>query len=151
MGIRNIVQVGDDILRKKSRPVDVINDKIVTLLDDMLETMREHEGAGLAANQVGILRRIFVVEVEDQVYEMINPEILDTRGEITEEEACLSVPGKVGTVTRPSYVKIKGQNRDGRWNEYEAEGLLAKAFLHEYDHLEGIMYIDKATDIHMAD
>lgn len=151
MGIRNIVQIGDDILRKKCRPVEVINDKIVILLDDMIETMREYEGAGLAANQVGILKRVFVVEVDETVYEMINPEILETRGEITEEEGCLSVLGKVGTVTRPSYVKIKGQNREGAWNEYEAEGLLAKAFLHEYDHLEGIIYTDKAKDVHDAE
>ncbi len=151
MAIRNVVQVGDDILKKKCRPVEAIDDKIKRLLDDMIDTMRDYDGVGLAAPQVGMLKRIFVVEVEDQIYEMINPEILETKGAVTEEEGCLSVLGKVGTVTRPEYVKIKGQNRDGQWVEIEATGLLAKAFSHEHDHLEGVLYTDKATNMRSAD
>ena len=137
MALRNIFTEGDDILRKKSRKVEKINEKVIEILDDMIDTMREHYGIGIAAPQVGILKSMFVVELDDKLYELINPEILEMKGEVEEEEGCLSVPNKVGMVKRPEYVKIKGLNRYGEEVFYEAEGLLAKAFYHENDHLSG--------------
>ncbi len=151
MAIRNIFVEGEDILRKQARPVDEVTDKIRLILDDMLDTMRDMAGVGLAAPQVGILKRIFVVEVDGMVYELINPEIVETRGEIIEEEGCLSVPGKTGMVSRPEYVRIKGLDRNGNEVEYEGSGLLAKAFCHENDHLNGILYIDKAEEMFEAE
>ena len=151
MALRNIVLEGDPILRKRAREVTEINDHVRMILDDMLETMRVHEGIGIAAPQVGVLRRMFIVEMEDRVYELINPEILETEGAVEEEEACLSLPGMAGLVERPSYVKIAGQNRDGERVEYEGEGLLAKAFCHEYDHLDGILYSDRAIRMRDAE
>ena len=158
MALRTIVTEGDPILRKICKPVKEVNDRIRATLDDMLETMRQAEGVGLAGPQVGILRRMFVVEVPTEtdeegnilktaVYELINPEIVETRGEVEEEEACLSLPGVEGVVKRPAYVKIKGLDRNGKPVEYEGEGLLAKAFCHENDHLDGILFTDKARDI----
>ena len=135
MALRNIFTEGDDILRKKSRKVEKINEKVIEILDDMIDTMREHYGIGIAAPQVGILKSMFVVELDDKLYELINPEILEMKREVEEEEGCLSVPNKVGMVKRPEYVKIKGLNRYGEEVFYEAEGLLAKAFCHENDHL----------------
>ncbi len=151
MALRNIFTEGDDILRKKSRKVEKINEKVIEILDDMIDTMREHYGIGIAAPQVGILKSMFVVELDDKLYELINPEILEMKGEVEEEEGCLSVPNKVGMVKRPEYVKIKGLNRYGEEVFYEAEGLLAKAFCHENDHLSGILYIDKAKNVHEVD
>ena len=151
MALRNIFTEGDDILRKKSRKVEKINEKVIEILDDMMDTMREHYGIGIAAPQVGILKSMFVVELDDKLYELINPEILEMKGEVEEEEGCLSVPNKVGMVKRPEYVKIKGLNRYGEEVFYEAEGLLAKAFCHENDHLSGILYIDKAKNVHEVD
>ncbi|MBR5741843.1 MAG: peptide deformylase [Firmicutes bacterium] len=158
MALRNIVKEGDPVLRKVSRPVKEVNDRIRMILDDMVETMRDAQGVGLAGPQVGILRRLFVIEipewdeegniVDTTLYELINPEILETSGEQTEEEGCLSCPGLTGTVTRPMHVKIKGLDRNGNEVVYEGEGLTAKAFMHEYDHLDGILYIDKATNVH---
>lgn len=147
MALRNIVKEGDEILRKKAREVTAIDERIITLLDDMLETMRNHQGVGIAANQVGILKRIFIVEIDQKVYELINPEILETSGSQIEDEGCLSVPDVVGTVDRPTYVKIKGLNRKGEEVVYEGTDFLAKAFCHENDHLNGILFIDKAIDI----
>ena len=143
-----IVKVGDDVLRKKCRPVDEITPKILRLLDDMTETMRQAQGVGLAAPQVGILRRIVVIEVEEgNVIELINPKIIAYAGEQTGTEGCLSVPGKWGTVTRPMHVTVRALNRHGE--EYEVTGseLLARALCHELDHLDGKLYIDVATDI----
>ena len=151
MALRNIFTEGDDILRKKSRKVEKINEKVIEILDDMIDTMREHYCIGIAAPQVGILKSMFVVELDDKLYELINPEILEMKGEVEEEEGCLSVPNKVGMVKRPEYVKIKGLNRYGEEVFYEAEGLLAKAFCHENDHLSGILYIDKAKNVHEVD
>ena len=124
MVLRNIFTEGDDILRKKSRKVEKINEKVIEILDDMIDTMREHYGIGIAAPQVGILKSMFVVELDDKLYELINLEILEMKGEVEEEEGCLSVPNKVGMVKRPEYVKIKGLNRYGEEVFYEAEGLL---------------------------
>lgn len=152
MALRNIVVEGDEILRKKCRKVTEVDDRIRTLLDDMLETMKTNNGVGLAAPQVGIMKRIFVIEVEeDDVIELINPEIIETRGSAWEDEGCLSVPGLIGTVERPTYVKIKGLDRFGNEVVHEAEGLKAVAFCHENDHLDGILYIDKAKDIRNAE
>lgn len=150
MALRNIVTEEDPVLRKKSRPVTEVNDRIRTILDDMAETMHAAYGVGLAAPQVGILRRLFVVQVDDEhLYELINPEIVEADGDQYGEEGCLSVPGYVGLVHRPEHVKIRGLDRNGKPVEYEGEGLLARAFMHEYDHLDGIIYTDKADNVHL--
>lgn len=151
MALRNIVLEGDEILRKRAREVTDINERIHMILDDMLETMRAQDGVGLAAPQVGILKRILIVEIDGQVIELINPEILETEGVQAEDEGCLSIPGMIGTVERPEYIKIKGLNREGREVTYEGTGLLSVALSHEYDHLDGILYTDKATNVREAD
>lgn len=151
MALRNIITEGDEVLRKKSREVTDINDRVRIIVDDMIETMRAEQGVGLAAPQVGILRRIVVIELDDVLYPLINPVITETQGEQYEEEACLSVPGLMGRVKRPQYVKIKGSSPEGLPVEYEGEGLLAVAFCHECDHLDGILYTDKADNIHAAE
>ncbi|MBR2735936.1 MAG: peptide deformylase [Firmicutes bacterium] len=149
MALRKIVKVGDEILRKKCRPVPEVNDRIRELIDDMFETLYDAQGVGLAAPQVGVMRRLFVVDLGDGSGQkvLINPEIVETRGEEDGEEGCLSVPDRVGRIVRPAYVKIRGLGRDGEEVEYEAEGLLARAFCHEYDHLDGILYVDKADEM----
>ena len=148
MALRNIVKEGDPILRKKCRPVDEVTDRIKILLDDMVETMRDAEGIGLAAPQVGVMRRLFVTETEpESPMEFINPEILESGEEEVFTEGCLSVPGLVGDVNRPTHVKIRAMNRDGEYFEMELDGLAAVAFCHENDHLDGILYIDKADDV----
>lgn len=144
MALRNIREEGDPILRKTSREVTEINDRITDLLDDLTETMRSVGGVGLAAPQVGVLRRVVVVEVDDRLYELINPVITETEGDQYELEACLSVPGKQGRVHRPAHVKIEALDRNGEKQVYEGDELLARAFCHETDHLDGILYIDKA-------
>ena len=150
MALRNILKEGDPTLAKKSRPVAEVTDRIRTILDDMAETMHAANGVGLAAPQVGILRRMFIVQVdEDMLYELINPEIVETDGDQYGEEGCLSVPGYVGSVHRPQHVKIKGLDRNGQPVEYEGEDLLARAFMHEYDHLDGILYTAKADNVHI--
>jgi len=125
--------------------------KLHTLLDDMLETLRSVSGLGLAAPQVGVLRQAVIIEIEDKLIELINPEIVETTGVQTRTEACLSVPGKNGLVERPAYVKVKAQNRNGEEITAEGEELLAVALCHELDHLNGILYIDKATEVFDAD
>ena len=142
MAIRTIRTDGDPVLRKISKPVKEITPKIVTLVDDMLDTMYEAMGVGLAAPQVGILKRIVVIDVGEGPIVLINPEILETGGEQTGDEGCLSVPGMAGQVTRPNYVKVKAL--DVNMNEviYEGEELLARAFCHEIDHLDGKMYTE---------
>lgn len=143
-----IVKVGDDILRKKCRPVDEITPKIIRLLDDMAETMRDSNGVGLAAPQVGILRRIVVIEVEEgNLIELINPKIIAYAGEQDGTEGCLSVPNKWGMVKRPMHVTVRATNRFGEEFEITGSGLLARAFCHELDHLDGKLYIDVARDI----
>ncbi|NLY43582.1 MAG: peptide deformylase [Clostridiaceae bacterium] len=143
MAIRIIRKVGDDILRKVSRPVEAINKNILTLLDDMAETMREANGVGLAAPQVGVLKRVIVVDVGEGLIELINPEIIHAEGKQIEAEGCLSIPGKVGEVERPAMVVVKGLNRHGEEIEVKGQGLLAKALCHEIDHLNGVLFIDK--------
>ena len=140
MAIRVIRTEEDPVLRKISKPVKEVTPKIITLIDDMLDTMYEAMGVGLAAPQVGILKRIVVIDVGEGPIVLINPEILMTSGEQTGEEGCLSVPGMSGQVTRPNYVKVKALDMDMNEQEYEGEGLLARAFCHEIDHLDGKMY-----------
>ena len=138
----------DPALRKKSRPVTEITPRILTLLDDMLETMRLADGVGLAAPQVGVLRRIVVIEVTpDEVLELINPKIVSQSGEMTGVEDCLSVPGKQGIVKRPSFVRVEALDRNGVLQTYEGTEMLARCFCHEIDHLDGILYTDKADKI----
>ena len=139
----NIVKVGDSALRKVCRPVTAITPRTLRLLDDMVDTMRRADGVGLAAPQVGILRRIVVIEVEPgEVLELINPEIVEASGEQIGTEGCLSVPGKQGIVKRPSYVRVKAIDRNGVEREYEGTDLLARCFCHELDHLDGKLFTD---------
>ena len=141
-----IRKVGDEVLRKTCRPVETITPRVLTLLDDMIETMRAANGVGLAGPQVGILRRIAVVEVEEgEVYELINPRIIAVAGEQEGAEGCLSVPGRYGLVTRPRHVTVRATNRLGEEYEINAHDFLARALCHEIDHLDGTLYIDKVT------
>jgi len=144
MAIRNIRKDGDEVLRKISRKVETIDDKIKTLVKDMAETMYEAEGVGLAAPQVGILKRIVVIDVGEGLIELINPEIIEAEGEQIAAEGCLSIPGKYAEVKRPAKVKVRALNTKGETIEYEGEELLARAFCHEIDHLDGILFKDKA-------
>mgnify|MGYP002512048515 FL=1 len=144
MAIRNIRTEGDEILRKKSKEVTGLTTKITTLIEDMVETMYEANGVGLAAPQVGILKRIVVIDAGEGLHGLINPVILETDGEQTGGEGCLSVPGKTATVTRPNYVKVKALDREMKEFVLEGTELLARAICHECDHLEGILYVDKA-------
>lgn len=147
-----IVKVGDDILRKRCRPVDEITPKILTLLDDMAETMRAAEGVGLAAPQVGVLRRVVVIEVEEgKLIELINPKIIAYSGEQVGQEGCLSVPGKWGTTKRPMHVTVRALDRHGKEFDITGSELLAKAFCHEIDHLDGKLYTDIATNIETSE
>ena len=143
MAIRKIVTEEDPILRKKSRVVDKFNDKLGMILDDMKETMYQAQGVGLAAVQVGLLRRAVVVDVGDGPLELVNPEIVEMDGEQEGQEGCLSLPNKWAIVKRPMRVKIKAQDRHGRWHSYEAEGLKARCFCHEIDHLDGHLFTDR--------
>ena len=143
MAIRTIRQFGDDVLRKKCREVDEIDDRLLTLIEDMKETMYEAEGVGLAAPQVGILKRLFVIDIGEGPLVFINPEILETSGSQIDDEGCLSLPGETEEVMRPNYVKARALNEKGEEFEIEAEELLARAILHEYDHLNGTLFIDR--------
>lgn len=149
MALRNIVTQGDPILRKHCREVDKVDDRIRMILDDMVETMRDAKGVGLAAPQIGMMRRIFVAEPEEgRVYCFVNPEILEMEGSQTGDEGCLSVPGYQGTVERPQRIRIKGLDRDGNMQEYEFKERDAVVMCHEFDHLEGILYIDKSINLY---
>ncbi len=150
MALRNIVTKEDKILYKVCRPVVKFNDRLHQLLDDMADTLTKANGVGLAAPQVGVLRRAVLVletnvgeDEEEFVIELINPEILDTSGEQIGGEGCLSVPGEYGVVRRPSYVKVKAQDRFGEWFEYEGEGLTARCICHELEHLDGHLFLEK--------
>lgn len=147
MAIRNIIQLGDPTLRKKSFEVTDFGEKTHQLLNDMKETLKKADGVGLAAPQVGVLRRIFIISVEDKYYECINPVMVSQSGRQSGQEGCLSVKGKWGEVVRPNKVTVKAFDRFGKPFTVEAEGFLARAFCHEYDHLDGIVYVDKATNI----
>ncbi len=147
MAIRNVVQVGDEVLRQKCFPVEAFDESLHALLDDMKETVKKEEGAGLAAPQVGVLKRLAVVDVDEGYYELINPVIIAQKGEQTGWEGCLSVRGKSGIVSRPMKVKVTYQDRNGEKKQLQAKGFFARAICHELDHLDGILYIDKATHI----
>lgn len=144
MAIRQVREVGDDILRKQSKPLARMTLRTKILIKDMLDTMYEANGVGLAAPQVGILKQVVVVDIGEGPYVLINPEIIESSGEQTGDEGCLSLPGKAGTVTRPNYVKVRCLNEDMEEVTYEGEELLARAFCHEIDHLKGILYSDLA-------
>ena len=146
MAIREILTGDEPTLYKMCRPIDRIDDRIKMILDDMAETMYAHDGVGLAAPQVGILRRMFVVDCGDGLRELINPQVMEVEGEQGCMEACLSFPGQQGYVLRPMKVKVRAQNRDGEWVIHQGEGLLARALLHENDHLNGEVYLRLVTD-----
>src|SRR5699024_10583812 len=147
MAIRRIRYIGDDILKKKCKPVTKMTDATKELIGDLFDTMYEARGVGLAAPQVGILRRICVVDVmDDDPIVLINPEVVESSGEQTDDEGCLSVPGKVTEVTRPEYVKVSSLDMDMNPVTYEGEGLRARAMLHEMDHLDGILYGERANE-----
>lgn len=145
MGLRKILTTTDPALHKVCKPVTAFDEKLHKLLDDMRQTLLDANGVGLAAPQVGILRRIFLVDVGldgEQIVEFINPEILETDGEQEGAEGCLSVPGRYGLVKRPYWVKVRAQDRDGNWFEAEGEEIVGRCFCHEYDHLDGIVYTE---------
>lgn len=145
MALRNIVTVGDSILTKKCRAVTKFDARLATLIDDMIETMHESNGVGLAAPQVGILRRVVVVDTGEEDLELVNPVIVEISEETqTGLEGCLSLPGEYGVVTRPNFVVVRAQDRTGEWYEYEGEELIARCFCHEIDHLDGHMYTELA-------
>lgn len=149
MAIRNIRVDDDPILRKKSREVTEFNERLFDLLDDMKETMYHSGGVGLAGPQVGVLKRVVVMDVSEdrnEFIELINPEITFEEGEQTGNEGCLSLPGLYGVVTRPNIVKVKAQNREGKWCLYKGEALKARCFCHEIDHLDGVLYKDKLDE-----
>ncbi|MGL4912902.1 MAG: peptide deformylase [Romboutsia sp.] len=143
MALRGILQIGEPVLRKKSKKVEKIDDKLIQLLDDMADTMYEADGVGLAAPQIGVLKRVVVIDIGDGIIELINPEIIEVSGEQVGDEGCLSVIGEAGIVKRPYVVKVRAFNRKGQLFEIEGEELLARAFCHEIDHLEGILFVDK--------
>ncbi len=151
MSSRNIRFIGDDLLRKKSRPIETFDEKLHTLLDDMKETMYEAGGVGLAAPQVGILRRAVVIDVGEQFdgeyIEFINPEMISKEGEQTDNEGCLSVPEYVGTVSRPETVSVRAFDRFGNPFEKTVSGFFARAICHEMDHLDGVLFVDRAIEI----
>lgn len=143
MALRNIRKIGDAVLREQCRKVEKIDNRLLTLIADMIETMYEADGVGLAAPQVGVLKRLFVIDVGDGPLVFINPEILETKGTQVGEEGCLSVPGVYEEVSRANYVKARAMNEKGQEFEIEGEELLARAILHEYDHLNGTLFVDR--------
>lgn len=151
MAIRQVRIDGDSLLRKKSRKVENIDERILTLLDDMKDTMYQKEGVGLAAPQVGILKRVIVLDDGSGLIECINPEILVMEGNQDGWEGCLSIPAVKGKVKRPYKVIVRAQNREGKEVEYVAEGFLARIFCHEIDHLEGVLFKDKANKLESID
>lgn len=142
MGLRNILTDKDPALHKVCRPVEKFDKRLHKLLDDMTQTLVEANGVGLAAPQVGILRRVVLVDTGDQVLELVNPTLLETSGEQVGGEGCLSVPGRYGLVKRPYFAKVRAQDRNGNWFEVEGEELIARCFCHELDHLDGILYTE---------
>ena len=142
MGIRKILTDQDPALHKVCKPVTAFDAKLHKLLDDMAETLEKAQGVGLAAPQVGILRRVVIVDTGDEILELVNPELVETSGEQEGPEGCLSVPGKYGLVKRPYYAKVRAQDRYGEWYEAEGEELIGRCFCHELDHLDGIIYTE---------
>lgn len=146
VALRNIVKKGDPILTKKSRVVDQFDQRLFTLLDDMKETLREADGVGIAAVQVGVLKRVVLVDIGDGLLELINPTITKSQGEQRASEGCLSFPGEYGTTLRPAKVQVNAQDRTGKWHIYTGEDLKARAFCHEIDHLDGISFLSHLVD-----
>lgn len=144
MALRNILTEGNPTLNKVCRPVTAFDEHLATLIDDMKETVVHANGVGLAAPQVGVLRRVVVVDLGDEIVELVNPRILESSGEQDGLEGCLSVPERYGMVKRPNLVKVEAQDRQGDWYEYEGEGLIARCFCHELEHLDGHLYTEKA-------
>jgi len=144
LAFRQLRLYGDELLTKKAKPVNEISEKIIILLGDMLETMRHYDGVGLAAPQIGALRRIVLVDFEETLYELINPVIVFTEGSQSKDEACLSIPGKVGTVERPTKISVEYIDRNGEPQKIDAEDTLAIVICHEIDHLDGVLYMDKS-------
>jgi len=150
LAVYNVVEIGEEVLREKAREVPKITLNIIKLLDNMRDTMYANKGVGLAAPQIGISKRVIVVDVGEGLVEMINPLIQEARGEITDLEGCLSIPEVVGDVKRAEEIKVKGLNRDGLEMEIVVQGFAARAFQHEIDHLDGILFTDKAENIRRA-
>lgn len=144
MAVYQIVEIGAEVLREKSMEVKQVTPNIVKLIDNMLETMYDANGVGLAAPQIGVSKRVIVIDVGEGPIELVNPVILEREGEELDDEGCLSIPGVTGQVARAARVKVQGLNREGKLQEFEADGLLARAFQHEIDHLEGVLFVDKA-------
>ena len=147
MAVKNVVQVGDPVLRRKCEPITEFDEKLWAILDDMRDTVKAEQGAGLAAPQVGDLRRLAVVDVEEGYFELINPVIVSQKGEQTGWEGCLSVKGKQGVVSRPMKVTLHFQDRNGNPFVLKAKGFFARAICHELDHLDGVLYIDRASHV----
>lgn len=147
MTVYRIVEMGEPVLKEKARPVPKITPNVIKLLENMADTMYDAQGVGLAAPQVGVSKRIAVVDVGDGLIELINPVIIHKEGIETDTEGCLSIPGVKGEVARATKVKVKALDRNGKEMEYEGEGLLARAFQHEIDHLDGILFVDKAQNL----
>lgn len=150
MAVRSVVQIGDEVLRQKCTPVEVFDGELWALLDDMKDTVKKEQGAGLAGPQVGVAKRLAVVDVDEGYFELINPVIVMQKGEQADWEGCLSVKGKSGVVVRPTKVTVTFQDRFGEKHVMKAKGFFARAICHELDHLDGILYIDKATQIERA-
>ena len=146
MAIRNIVTLGDEVLTKKCRPVEKFDERLIALVDDLFDTLYESGGVGLAAPQVGVLRRVAVIDIDENPIELVNPEIVSREGSQTGAEGCLSNPGKYGIVTRPQKVTVRAQDRFGEWHEYTGEDLLARAFCHETEHLDGKMFMELVSE-----
>jgi len=151
MALRQIRIEGDELLKKKSKPVKDITPSILSLMDDMLETLRDKNGLGIAAPQLGVLKRIVIVEDEEELFEVINPEIVEVEGTQTSNEACLSIPGLCGDIERPFKVVVKGLNRLGEGVEFAVDEMLASAFCHEIDHLDGVLFISGAKNLRPID
>ncbi|MDL2205508.1 peptide deformylase [Eubacteriales bacterium OttesenSCG-928-N13] len=146
MAVRKIIEIGDDGLRKTSHPVEKFDKKLHNLLDDMAETMMHADGAGIAAPQVGILRRVVVIDAGEGILELVNPTITSSQGEQINPEGCLSIPGRRCTVMRPQHITLKAQDRNGEWFEMEGEDFFPIVVSHELDHLDGILYVDKMIE-----
>lgn len=151
MAVYKIVEIGDEVLRDKAKPVKEITPNIIKLLDNMVDTMYDASGVGLAAPQIGVLKRVIVVDIGEGLVELINPRLLESSGNVVDTEGCLSVPGMVGEVTRAENIVITGLNRSGKEVTFRAKGLMARAFQHELDHLEGVIFVDKSSNLRKAE
>lgn len=147
LAVYRIIEIGDEILKEKAKPVKSVNPNIIKLLNNLADTLYNAKGAGLAAPQIGVSKRVVVVDIGEGLYELINPEIISSSGQETDTEGCLSIPGIIGDVTRATTVKIRYMDRNGKEKSLIAKDMLARAMQHEIDHLEGILYIDRAANI----